>query len=225
MSDDVSGRPTVISIIAFRLGPPEGVPFMSVQAMAWAIEQQEITAAEGRLVLICLANYANASGEDAFPSNARLCRDTGLSESTVRRWLQRLQALSLICLGNQAIAVAKVARADRRPVVYQLVLTPQVSRGVTVTPREVNGVSNPIPRGVKLASTGCQALTPDPSLSVINPKSAHGVSSPARSAGLILEQMRQEQALRFGCDVPQGNGAFFAQCLARSRAPTTRIPS
>ncbi|MEC4511796.1 helix-turn-helix domain-containing protein, partial [Klebsiella pneumoniae] len=60
---------------------------MSVQAMTWAIEQQDVREPNARHVLLCLANYADADGKAAFPSTARLEADTGLSESTIRRKL------------------------------------------------------------------------------------------------------------------------------------------
>lgn len=36
---------------------------MSVQAMTWALEQQVVTDAAMRHVLLCLANYANEAGK------------------------------------------------------------------------------------------------------------------------------------------------------------------
>jgi len=141
---------------------------MSVQAIAWAIEQQEVREPETQLVLMCLANYAAADGANAFPSIQRLTRDSRLSESTVRRQLQKLEKMSLIRRGNQAITAAFIVRADRRPTVYDLLMP----RGVYGTPREVNGVSAEASRGVKNGLTGCQSLTPDPSLSGREPKSA-----------------------------------------------------
>lgn len=141
---------------------------MSIQAMAWAIEQREVTDPQSRLVLICLANYADAVGANAFPSISRLCGDTGLSESSVRRRLRELEERVMIGRGNQAISAAHIGRADRRPTVYDLI----IPRGVSLTPRERNGVSGEPSRGVRKGSTGCQSLTPDPSESVREPKSA-----------------------------------------------------
>lgn len=141
---------------------------MSWQATAWAIEQDQIEDTGQKFVLVCLANYAGEDGRDAFPSIATLCRHTCLSESTVRRKLQDLETAGLISRGNQKLAEAKIERADRRPIVYDL----PIERGVTVTPRESNGVSKTGERGVKHGPTGCQALTPDPpSLILPKPKS------------------------------------------------------
>lgn len=143
--------------------------------MAWAIEQREIKDPSVKFVLVCLANYADACGANAFPAIQRLCQDTALSESTVRRALQSLEKQALIVKGNQSVAAAQISRVDRRPVVYDLLMergvhmTPR--RGVTLTPREGNGVSGEGSRGVTEGLTGCQALTPDPKKSVREPKS------------------------------------------------------
>lgn len=123
--------------------------------MAWAIEQQEITEPGSRFVLICLANYSDAIGKNAFPSIPRLSKDSGLSESSVRRRLHSLEKAGLIRQGNQNIAAAYIGRADRRPIVYDLV----IERPVTQQPRIDNGVSPRPERGVREKLTTCQADT------------------------------------------------------------------
>src|ERR1700749_2159304 len=143
--------------------------------MAWAIEQREVTDPGTQLVLLCLCNFADDRGANAFPSIATLCRATRMSESTVRRHLSKLVTAEIIKLGNQAIAAAHIARVDRRPTAYDIV----VGRGVNMSPREVNGVSKKVERGVKSMLTGCQALTPDPSGNPsLNRKSVINAESP-----------------------------------------------
>ena len=151
---------------------------MSVQAIAWAVEQQEVDDPLTQLVLMCLANYADAIGRNAFPAIGRLCRDTRLSESSVRRHLKKLESMALIVKGNKAVASAHVGRADRCPVIYDLIMdrgVTQTPRSLTgcqsLTPREGHGVSGMTSRGVTEASTGCQSLTPNPKKSVREPKS------------------------------------------------------
>lgn len=145
---------------------------MSIQAMAWAIEQQEVTDAHARHVLLCLANYADNHGKTAFPSTATLVRDTGMSESTIRRKLDALEQAGLIVKGNQKVVAAYIERGDRRPVCYDMAMK---KRGVSVTGRDE--------RGVTVTGTGCQpdangvsaecergvTVTPNPSLTVIEP--------------------------------------------------------
>lgn len=145
---------------------------MSVQAMTWAIEQQDVREPNARHVLLCLANYADADGKAAFPSTARLEADTGLSESTIRRKLDLLEEMGLIEEGNQAVVAAYIERGDRRPVCYDMVMkkrgvsvTPGGERGVTVTGTgchgDANGVSPTTSRGV--------TVTPNPSLTINKP--------------------------------------------------------
>jgi DNA-binding transcriptional ArsR family regulator len=123
---------------------------MSVQAMAWAIDQQDVRDATARHVLLALANYADNAGKSAFPSTAKLERDTGLSESTIRRKLDSLEQMGLIKKGNQAVVAAYIERGDRRPVCYDMVME---KRGVTVTGGDERGVT----------------VTPNPSLTINKP--------------------------------------------------------
>lgn len=44
---------------------------MSVQAMKWVLDQQIATESISRRVLLCLANYADKDGRNAFPSARR----------------------------------------------------------------------------------------------------------------------------------------------------------
>jgi Helix-turn-helix domain len=62
---------------------------MSVRALAWAIDQKIEDHAE-KLLLICLANYANAENE-CFPSWKALMRDAVMSRPTLARKLQGLR--------------------------------------------------------------------------------------------------------------------------------------
>lgn len=139
---------------------------MSIQAMAWAIEQQEVTDSAARFVLVCLANCAGANGENAFPAIQRICRDSGLSESTVRRSLKLLEKASMIVRGNQAIATAYIPRNDKRPVVYDLLMNGVSHRhpvGRAGCQGDTSGVSHRPERGVM--------VTPNPTQrSVRNPK-------------------------------------------------------
>lgn len=127
--------------------------------MGCAIAQQVVTDAPARHVLLCLSNYAGVDGAGAFPSAATLALDTGLSERTVRAKLDLLEASGLIRRGNQAIVAAWVERADRRPVVYDVVL-PGLERGAAGAPRKAvdksvdksgNGVQLPHERGAGAA--------------------------------------------------------------------------
>lgn len=141
---------------------------MSIQAVAWAIEHPEVEKPATRLVLISLANYAGVSGTGAWPSVATIARHGCLSERQVKYELKRLKSLGIIRLGNQALAAAVVARADRRPIVYDLVM----ERGASDAPRTG---CNPEGHGVqKMSSRGAQPA-PDPKRSVRKPSERRNV--------------------------------------------------
>jgi hypothetical protein len=95
---------------------------LSIQAVAWALNQRRVKLPTRRLVLMCLANYADAKGANSFPSLVRLSLDTGLDERNVRRHLRALEQDGVIRPGNQLIAAAHIARADRRPTVYDILM-------------------------------------------------------------------------------------------------------
>jgi len=67
---------------------------MSFVAEGWAWEQECPTSA-AKLVLVCLAWYANKEGERAFPSIQTICRRTHLNPKTVRKALSALCASGL----------------------------------------------------------------------------------------------------------------------------------
>lgn len=67
---------------------------MSIQAVAWAIDQKTGSAA-GKVVLICLANYADEDGQ-CWPSQKTIAEETELSERSVREWLQKLEDAGLL---------------------------------------------------------------------------------------------------------------------------------
>lgn len=129
--------------------------------MSWAIEQQLVKDPSGRHVLLALANYAGKNGEAAFPAVATLAEDTGLSERTVRAKLDALEELGVIVRGNQAIAAAHIARADRRPVCYDLCI--HAERGAGFAPREDATGCSSRSDGVQMTQERGAGAAPDPS--------------------------------------------------------------
>lgn len=67
---------------------------MSIQAVAWAIDQKTGSPA-GKVVLLCVANYADENGE-CWPSQETIAAETELSERSVREWLQKLEEAGLL---------------------------------------------------------------------------------------------------------------------------------
>ena len=68
---------------------------MSFQAMAWAIEQRTGSSA-AKLVLLMLANYANAEDASCFPSIARLSEECEIGERTAQRAISALEEAGFI---------------------------------------------------------------------------------------------------------------------------------
>ena len=64
---------------------------MSIKAITYVLEHSQAEHSQ-RLVLLSLANHADDSGDDSFPSNATIARETRLGESTVRLAIERLKA-------------------------------------------------------------------------------------------------------------------------------------
>jgi len=126
--------------------------------MAWAIEQQEIKEPSARLVLICLCNYADSSGDSIFPASARLARDTGLGERALRYQLRKLEKAGILVRSNPAIAAAKIRRQDRRPNCYRVNIT-----GGNPLPLDESRGATPFFTGGNLKQNGGQPIAPDPS--------------------------------------------------------------
>lgn len=167
---------------------------MSIQAMAWAIEQAPVTDATARHVLLCLANYADQEGRAAFPAVGRLCQDTGLSTRTVRAKLDMLEKGGHIRRGNQKIVAAYIDRSDRRPVCYDLVLSKTVQgnaeRGAGAAGRKSARGANDDTNGVQMTTERGAGAAPNPSY---NHQEIHGgISADAESLELAanLEDSR-----------------------------------
>ena len=76
---------------------------MSIQAVGWAIKQK-IKDPEAKLLLICIANYADDK-DRGWPSRSSLVKDTSMSESTVKRRLKVLADLGLITSRKEGLHV------------------------------------------------------------------------------------------------------------------------
>ena len=66
---------------------------MSFQAMAWAVKQK--LPSREKFILIMLANYADENST-CWPSNGRLCDETGMSKNTLLAGLRALAELGVI---------------------------------------------------------------------------------------------------------------------------------
>ena len=95
---------------------------MSIEAMTWAMNAKRTgPMSDGaRLVLIALADYADADGRNAFPAKRRLAERLGVTERTIQRHLAALRESGHIVLGDARHVSHYLA--DRRPTVYDLAL-------------------------------------------------------------------------------------------------------
>ena len=67
---------------------------MSIQAVAWAISQR-VGSPTGKVLLMCLANYANEHGE-CWPSQKTISKEAELGERATRDWLKKLEQAGFI---------------------------------------------------------------------------------------------------------------------------------
>lgn len=162
--------------------------------MAWAMEQRIVADPVSRHVLLCLANYADKDGRGAFPSADSLAQDTGLSVRTVRLKLAQLVDAGATRKGSQGLAAVYIDRADRRPVVYDLIM----ARGAGNAPRKPGRGAADDDNGVQLATERGAAAAPNPSYN--HQEETHG--SPAGDEGAAIAV--DEQADLLGGKAPVG---------------------
>lgn len=93
---------------------------MSFEALLWATNDAPIADVNEFAVLAMLAEEADSDGCNAFPSRTTMANRTHIDPKTVLRTLQRLESRGLISKGDQGAAA--YLRADRRPVVYDLLI-------------------------------------------------------------------------------------------------------
>lgn len=93
---------------------------MSFEALLWATNDAPIADVNEFAVLAMLAEKADPDGCNAFPSRTTMALRTHIDPKTVLRTLQRLESRGLITKGDQEAAA--YLRADRRPVVYDLMI-------------------------------------------------------------------------------------------------------
>lgn len=141
---------------------------MGIKPVKWATRDVGPMSSSQRLVLISLAEYADEDGTHAFPSVGTIAKNLELTPNTIRVALRELRNAGWIVPGDPQL-VAKY-RPDRRPSVYELVLTKvrdesgvsySDERGVQGdSPLESSGVSEASERGVSEAPPQDESDTP-----------------------------------------------------------------
>lgn len=134
---------------------------MSGLAMSWAANALKSgpLLPSARLVLIVMAEPADADGTCSFLSHRTIAARTGLSERQVTRLVRQLESEGLITKATEQ-GPANYIRADRRPVVYDLVISqisPAAPRGDT------HDMSSSAPRGDTQGRHGVSPMSDEPS--------------------------------------------------------------
>lgn len=92
---------------------------MSVQAMAWVLQDEHTTRGPDRLVLLALANHANEDAQ-CWIGVATIMREANIAqERTARAALRALEAAGLIATERQAAPDSRIP-ANRRPNLYTI---------------------------------------------------------------------------------------------------------
>jgi hypothetical protein len=144
---------------------------VSFEALLWATNDAPIADVNEFAVLTMLAEKADPDGCNAFPSRTTMASRTHIDPKTVLRTLQRLESRGLISKGDQGAAA--YLRADRRPVVYDLLIPfdwfPNIERinkerrdrgRPPLTPQERPGIAAP-PEKTRRSDLGKERLRKD----------------------------------------------------------------
>lgn len=136
---------------------------MSVQAMSWVFEHSEARLA-ARLVLLAIANHADADGRNAWASVRRLAEEAHVSERQARYGLRQLEA---------AGEIVDVGMSERGTHTYEL---PALA-GALFAPAEsapgrigTSGGQNPTAAGARIAPKPPKPQPPEPSPSSSEPR-------------------------------------------------------
>lgn len=108
---------------------------MAINAIEWAFEQ-DVAIPSAKLVLLSLADHANATGY-CWPSIARLSKRTGLSRATIFRSIETLTGLGLVAQSytqgkvNKYTLILPVSLCDQSHDDTSITMIPHPSHGET----------------------------------------------------------------------------------------------
>ena len=134
---------------------------MSHQAVTWALDASATgpLPAEARLVLIVMANWADAHGRNVYLSASSIADRLGTTTRSVRRNMATLRERRLILCGDPEV-IPDHHRHDRRPVVYNLAMQTRPRGDSSVTPSAVEReATRPDSNVIPLASHGVTAVS------------------------------------------------------------------
>lgn len=132
---------------------------MSIQAVAWVLECSAATLAD-RLVLIAIANHADARGWNAWPSVPLIAAEAKVSESTVYRSLTVLEEAGEIVVHRRSGRPNRYGIAALHPSQDDRGNPSQIERGQPLANREGT------PRNLRKTP---RKLRPEPSEPLIKP--------------------------------------------------------
>lgn len=123
---------------------------MSVQAIAWVLDHCPVRGTD-RLVLLSLANHADPTGANAWPSLPTIAREAGgpedpLDRRTVQRSLHRLIDAGHVSVRRQAGGLAGT-ETRYRPNLYTLSMRPWPRGGAGTAPDVGSGAARETVRG------------------------------------------------------------------------------
>lgn len=129
---------------------------MSLKVITWVLYEAPVTQQSHLLVLLALADRAHDDGTAAYPSREWIGERARCSVRSVASHLRALEESGLIRKGDQELVGH--FRADRRPVVYDVVMT----AGNVCTP-SVNDVQADASRGARSRTHDVQPVAHKPS--------------------------------------------------------------
>lgn len=133
---------------------------MSVRAIAWATDATQTgpLPPEARLVLVVMADRADAEGRNVYLSAASIAARLGTTTRSVRRNMTTLRDRSLIVPGDPT-AIPDHYRNDRRPVVYDLAMPGTPGEAAVVRGTIVRALSRGDSNVIPLAGHGVTAVS------------------------------------------------------------------
>lgn len=160
---------------------------MSIEVMSWVLNNAPVRGTD-KIILLGLANHADADGNNAYPSVARLARYANVSERAVQQSLRNLEEVGLIWRHYNEGGSAQ-QRADRRPNKYTIRMY-EVKQS---SPRGDDGVKYSAQRGEVQSTNGVKPTSPETSLEPsIEPSLKNVLSQEAeRLANLLADKIAE----------------------------------
>lgn len=182
---------------------------MSIQAIAWVLENSTSELAD-RLVLLAIANHADAHGHNAWPSVDQIAKEARVSRSTVFRCLHRLSNLG-------EVTVTSGGHGPGSTNTYQIEMEGSefetLNKGVKGSQSETKRVSN--------CDKRVSPVNHKPSLTVLEPTTA---GARVREAPPCADCLNGEGRLRVGAQVdpktfePSGGRLVCETCYGNGAA-------